>query len=112
MLIAAAIVVPIGVAHAGAALLAPHVLMLGAAVGILGTALPYALEMFALTRLPARTFGTLMSLEPAVGALAGLALMRQTLGAGQWLAIAAVVAASIGAALTIGAKTPVAVAEL
>ena len=112
MMIAAVIVVPIGVAHAGAALLAPHVLMLGAVVGVLGTALPYALEMFALTRLPARTFGTLMSLEPAVGALAGLALMNQALGAGQWLAIAAVVAASIGAALTIRAKTPVAVAEI
>jgi inner membrane transporter RhtA len=112
MMIAAVIVVPIGVAHAGAALLAPHVLLLGAAVGILGTAFPYALEMFALTRLPARTFGTLMSLEPAVGALAGLTLMRQALGFTQWLAIAAVVAASIGAALTIRAKTPVAVAEI
>jgi inner membrane transporter RhtA len=112
MMIAAVIVIPIGVAHAGAALLAPHVLALGAAVGVLGTAIPYALEMFALTRLPARTFGTLMSLEPAVGALAGLALMRQALGLTQWLAIAAVVAASIGAALTIRAKTPVAVAEI
>jgi inner membrane transporter RhtA len=112
MIIAAAIVAPIGVAHAGAALLAPHVLLLGAAVGVLGTAVPYALEMFALTRLPARTFGTLMSLEPAVGAFAGLMLMNQTLGLTQWLAISAVVAASIGAALTIRAKTPVAVAEL
>jgi inner membrane transporter RhtA len=53
-----------------------------------------------------------MSLEPAVGALAGLTLTHQALGLTQWLAIAAVVAASIGAALTIGAKTPVAVAEL
>jgi inner membrane transporter RhtA len=112
MMIAAVIVIPIGAAHAGAGLLAPHVLLLGAAVGLLGTAVPYALEMFALTRLPARTFGTLMSLEPAVGALAGLILMHQTLGWTQWLAIAAVVAASVGAAATIGAKTPVAVAEL
>ncbi len=112
MIIAAAIVVPIGVAHAGVALLAPKVLLLGASVGILGTAAPYALEMLALTRLPARTFGTLMSLEPAVGALAGLVLMRQTLAAGQWLAIAAIVAASVGAAVTIRTKAPVAVAEL
>ena len=112
MIIAAVIVVPIGVAHAGAALLAPKVLLLGAVVGVIGTALPYALEMFALTRLPARTFGTLMSLEPAVGALAGLMLMNQTLGLGQWLAIGAVVTASVGAAVTIRSKTPVAVAEL
>jgi inner membrane transporter RhtA len=112
MIIAAVIVIPIGVAHAGAGLLAPHVLLLGAAVGVLGTAVPYALEMFALTRLPARTFGTLMSLEPAVGALAGLLLMRQTLGLTQWLAIAAVVAASVGAALTIRTKIPAVAAEL
>lgn len=112
MMIAAVIVIPIGVAHAGAALLAPNVLALGAVVGVLGTAFPYALEMFALTRLPARTFGTLMSLEPAVGALAGLTLMRQALGLTQWLAIAAVVTASIGAALTIRAKSPVAMAEI
>jgi inner membrane transporter RhtA len=111
MLVAAVIVIPIGVAHAGAALLAPQVLLLGAAVGVLGTAFPYALEMFALTRLPARTFGTLMSLEPAVGALAGLVLMQQALAPTQWLAIAAVVTASVGAAVTIRSKTPVAVAE-
>jgi inner membrane transporter RhtA len=111
MLMAAVVVVPLGVAHAGAALLAPKVLGLGLALGIIGTALPYALEMFALTRLPARTFGTLMSLEPAVGALAGLMLMKQMLGLGQWLAIAAVVTASVGAAVTIRTKAPAALAD-
>jgi inner membrane transporter RhtA len=110
--IAAIIVVPIGAIHAGAALLSPHVLLVGAAVGVLGTALPYALEMIALTRLPARTFGTLMSLEPAVGALAGLVLLQQRLTTTQWLAIAAVVAASIGATVTIRSKTPVVTTEL
>ena len=79
---------------------------------MLGTALPYALEMIALTRLPARTFGTLMSLEPAVGALAGLVLLQQRLTTTQWLAIAAVVAASIGATATIRSKTPVATTEI
>src|SRR5580704_8534709 len=112
MLVAAVIVVPIGAARAGAALLAPHVLLIGVAVGFLGTALPYALEMFALTRLPSRTFGTLMSLEPAIGALTGLALLHQVLTPSQWLAIAAVVAASAGAAATIRTKSPPAMAEL
>jgi len=112
MLVAAAVVVPIGAMRAGSALLAPHVLLIGVVVGFLGTALPYALEMFALTRLPARTFGTLMSLEPAIGALTGLALLHQVLTLAQWLAIAAVVAASAGAAATIRTKTPPAMAEL
>jgi inner membrane transporter RhtA len=112
MLIAAMIVVPIGAVRAGGALLAPDILLVGAAIGLLGTALPYALEMFALTRLPARTFGTLMSLEPAIGAIAGLALLHQVLSLTQWLAIGAVVAASAGATATIRPKTPVAIAEL
>jgi inner membrane transporter RhtA len=79
---------------------------------VLGTAIPYALEMFALTRLPARTFGTLMSLEPAVGALAGLMLMQQALAPTQWLAIAAVVTASVGAAVTIRSKGAATMAEI
>jgi inner membrane transporter RhtA len=112
MLVAAVIVVPIGAVRAGAALLAPQVLLIGVAVGLLGTALPYALEMFALTRLPSRTFGTLMSLEPAIGALTGLVLLHQVLTLPQWLAIAAVVAASAGAAATIRSKAPAAIAEL
>jgi inner membrane transporter RhtA len=112
MLVAAAIVVPIGAVRAGAALLAPHALLIGVAVGFLGTALPYALEMFALTRLPARTFGTLMSLEPAIGALTGLALLHQVLTLAQWMAIAAVVAASAGAAATIRTKSSPAIGEL
>lgn len=112
MVIAAVIVVPIGAAQAGAALLSPHVLLVGAGVGLLGTALPYALEMIALTRLPTRTFGTLMSLEPAVGALAGLILLHQVLSLAQWLAIGAVVAASIGATATIRSKRPVVTTDL
>ena len=112
MLIAAAIVIPVGAARAGGALLSPQVLMVGAAIGFLGTALPYALEMIALTRLPTRTFGTLMSLEPAVGALAGLVMLRQVLSLTQWLAIAAVVVASVGATATIRSKTPVVTTDL
>ncbi len=69
VLVAAILVVPIGVAHAGADLLDPALIPLALGVAVLSTALPYTLEMVALTRLPARTFGTLMSIEPAFGAL-------------------------------------------
>ena len=103
-LIAAVVVVPIGVLHAGSALLSPSLLPLALAVAVLSTALPYSLEMFALTRIPTRTFGMLMSLEPAFGALSGLIFLHEQLSGLQWLAIAAIIAASAGAALT--ARTP------
>ncbi|TJZ72963.1 EamA family transporter [Chitiniphilus eburneus] len=98
--IAALLVVPAGVAHAGPALFSPTVLALGLAVAILSTALPYTLEMIALSRLPARLFGILQSLGPAFGTLAGLALLGEQPSLSQALGIAAIVAASIGAAST------------
>jgi inner membrane transporter RhtA len=112
MVIAALVGGPYGLIQAGAGLWSPQVLLVGAAIGFLGSAFPYALEMVALTRLPARTFGTLMSLEPAVGALAGVVLLHQALSLPQWLAIGAVVAASVGATATIRSKNPVISAEL
>lgn len=96
MLIAACAIVPIGAFDAGGALLSPAVLPLGAGVAVLSSALPYTLEMIALRDLSARTYGILMSVEPALAALVGLVVMGEALTAGQWLAIAAVVVASIG----------------
>ncbi|HZP66463.1 MAG TPA: EamA family transporter [Rudaea sp.] len=98
--IGALIAVPVGVAHAGTALFTPQALPFALGVAVLSSALPYSLEMFALTRLPARTVGILVSVEPAMGALLGLAFLGERLSAFQWLAIAAIIAASIGAVLT------------
>ena len=92
---------PIGFWQNGMALLSPDVLPLALGVGILSTALPFSLEMMALTRIPARTFGTLMSLEPAVGALSGLIILGEHLTLLEWCALGAVVFASAGATLTI-----------
>lgn len=102
--IAALVAVPWGVLESGMALLAPALLPVGIGVAVLSMALPYSLEMVALTRLPVRTFGMLMSLEPAIGALCGFAFLHEQLGLLQWLAIVAVVVASAGA--TLGARTP------
>ncbi len=105
--IAAVVAVPWGVIESGMALLAPALLPVGLAVAVLSMALPYSLEMFALTRLPVRSFGMLMSLEPAIGALCGFVFLHEQLGVLQWLAIAAVVVASAGA--TLGTRAAVAV---
>jgi inner membrane transporter RhtA len=105
-IIASVIVVPIGVADAGMALLARPALELGLAIALLSTALPYTLEMLALTRMPARTFGILMSIEPAFGALAGWALLRERLALLQWAAIALIIVASIGTTFGAAERPP------
>jgi inner membrane transporter RhtA len=98
--IAAMIVVPIGIAKAGATLLDPAALPYGLAIAVLSTALPYTLEMSALTRLPARTFGILMSIEPAFGAFFGWAILHEVLTRVQWTAIVMIILASIGTTWT------------
>lgn len=105
MLIAAALIVPIGVADAGASLFSMAVLPMGAAVAVLSSAVPYTLEMTALRRLSTRTYGTLMSVEPALAALTGLVLLREQLTLTQWLGIGAVMVASVG---TLGNESGVA----
>ena len=105
-IIASLIVVPIGVADAGMALLARPALELGLAIALLSTALPYTLEMIALTRMPARTFGILMSIEPAFGALAGRALLGERLALLQWTAIALIIVASIGTTFGAAERPP------
>ena len=96
-LISSLFIVPAGFIDRGTALLSPSVLLPGLAVGILSTALPYSLEMYALTRMPARTFGILMSIEPAFGALVGVVYLHEWLTTLQWIAIALIIAASVGA---------------
>lgn len=100
MIIAALLVAPVGLVHAGSALLRPEVLLLGVAVGIVSSAIPYSLEMVALPRLPANTFGILMSAEPAVGAIMALVLLGEVLTLSQWMAIGLIICASIGTAVT------------
>ncbi|AXM98781.1 threonine/homoserine exporter RhtA [Pseudomonas plecoglossicida] len=101
VVVAALFVAPIGIVHAGSALLNPALIPLALGVAVLSTALPYSLEMVALTRMPARTFGTLMSIEPAIGALSGLLFLGEVLSVSQWLAILAIIAASAGATLSM-----------
>ena len=103
-IIASIIVVPVGIAAAGTRLLSPAALPYGLAIALLSTALPYTLEMIALTRLPARTFGILMSIEPVFAALVGWVMLRERLAAVQWLAIGMIILASIGTTWTVTAQ--------
>jgi len=99
MCVATVAVAPVGVASAGGHLLEPHALLVGSAVGMLSSAIPYSLEVEALRRIRPSVFGVLMSLEPGFAALAGLVVLGQHLGARVLVGIALVIAASIGASL-------------
>ena len=80
MVVGAVVLLPVGIADAGDALLDPEALAIGAAVAMLSSAIPYSLELEALRRIPAPLFGVLMSLEPALAALAGFVVLGQDLG--------------------------------
>ncbi|MCS5448707.1 threonine/homoserine exporter RhtA [Enterobacter huaxiensis] len=100
-LIAAIIFVPIGMAQATDSIWQWSILPVGLAVAVLSTALPYSLEMIALTRLPTRIFGTLMSMEPALAAISGMVFLGETLTFTQTLALCSIIAASMGSTLTM-----------
>ncbi|MFD9727199.1 DMT family transporter [Streptomyces sp. NPDC059072] len=97
MAVAAVISLPLGVFEAGSDLLRPSTLALGVGVAVLSSVLPYTLELLALRKLPAPTFAILMSLEPAIAATAGFLVLNQAMSALDALAIALVIAASMGA---------------
>lgn len=94
------VVVPYGIAHAGASLLNPGVLAAGLGVAIVSSAIPMSLEMMAMKRLPSETFGIMVSLEPAVASLLAMLLLGEHLISAQWLAIGFIVLASIGSTVT------------
>ena len=100
MVVGSVALLPIGIASGGDKLLHPDLLATGAAVAMLSSAIPYSLELEALRRLPAQVFGILMSIEPAMAALAGFVILGEELRARDILAIVMVAAASAGSSLT------------
>jgi inner membrane transporter RhtA len=91
------LVLPVGVSAGGDKLLRPDVLLIGVAIGLLSSVIPYSFELDALRRMPAKVFGILMSLEPVAAALVGLIVLGDVLDAREWAAIGCVVAACLGA---------------
>lgn len=99
MCIGVVVILPAGVVQGGSALLNPSVIGGGLAVAMLSSIIPYSLELIALRRLSAATFGLLMSLEPAVAAVAGILVLGQDLHTVTVIAIVMVVIASAGTTL-------------
>ncbi|RLZ02670.1 EamA family transporter [Kocuria tytonicola] len=97
MVIGAVLAAPFGIGSGGAALLHPRVLLVGLAVALMSSAVPYALELLALRRLPAETFSILVSLAPAVAALVGWVILGQAMGPVEVGGMALVIVASVGA---------------
>jgi len=102
--IAAILVLPVGIAQAGTALLSPALLPMALLVALLSTAIPFSLELYALPRLPARSFATFTSVEPAFGVLSGWVLLGQHLRLAQIAGVAVVIAAAAGAAWSSSAR--------
>lgn len=99
--IGAAVLVPLGAVVTGPVLLRPDILLVGAAVALLGSALPYSLDVQALRQLSPSSFAVLISLSPAVAAVAGLLLLQEELKISQWAGVASVVLAAV----TVAART-------
>ncbi|MBV9681217.1 MAG: EamA family transporter [Solirubrobacterales bacterium] len=108
MCVATVLMTPVGLAQGGSHLFAARSLLLGGVVGMLSSAIPYSFEVEALRRIKTSVFGVLMSIEPAMAAMAGLIVLGQGLAAREVLGIALVVIASVGAARS-GYEAPVAV---
>jgi inner membrane transporter RhtA len=100
MAVGALLALPLGITQAGSRMLDPVTAGLALGVAVMSSVLPYTFELLALRRLPAPTFSVLMSLEPAIAALAGFLVLHQAISLTDAAAIALVVAASIGAVRT------------
>jgi inner membrane transporter RhtA len=94
MLAASLFIVPVGAWYAGSLLLTPMYMLIGLAIAVMSSALPYTLEMLSMRTLSSRTFSMFSSGAPALSALAGMAVLGEHLTPTQWLAIASIVVAS------------------
>jgi inner membrane transporter RhtA len=104
MLIAACVLLPFGIIYVGNHIFDPKIVAAGLCLAIASSAIPYTLEMYAMKHLPKNTFSILLSMEPAVGALSAMVVLHESLSGLQWGAIASIMCASIGSAVTAQEK--------
>jgi inner membrane transporter RhtA len=103
--VGAVVTLPAGVVQGGLDLFVPALFGSVVVVALASSVIPYSLELEALRRIPKSVFGILLSIDPAMAALAGFVVLGQSLTALDVAAIAAVVVASAGAAATGGRDT-------
>ncbi|NDL63337.1 EamA family transporter [Acerihabitans arboris] len=100
LVFASMVTLPVGMANAGAILTHPHLLAMGLLIALLSSSLPMTMEMAALKRLPHKTFGILVSMEPAVAALVAFFMLSETLTLIQAIAVTFSITAGMGSAIT------------
>jgi inner membrane transporter RhtA len=100
MIFATLLILPFGIADGKLGNFTVSAIPAAIALGLLCSAIPFSLEIDALKHIPAKTFSILMSLDPAIGALCGLVFLKEFLSFWEWLAIALVIIASLGATLS------------
>lgn len=98
----ALLLAPVFLASGAAWRLTPTLLLGGLAVALLATAIPFSLEFEALKRLPPRTYGVLVTLEPAVAMLVGMVVLGEAVSPGNVIAMVCVSVAALGMSLTDG----------
>lgn len=106
MFFAALVVLPFSVFFSIEKIFTLNAFQMAVMVAILSSALPYSLEMIALKKIPTKTFGILMSLEPAIAAVMGLIFLQESLSLKEYLAIFCIISASFGGALNMKKETP------
>jgi len=104
MTVGAIAVLPFALAQPGHVTVTPGIALAAFLMSVLSSALPFQLEMIAITRLPTRVYSTLTSLEPALGTLSGLVFLREIPSLPEVIGIAAIMAASLGTALSMEAR--------
>lgn len=107
LVFASMVTLPVGLIDAGAIFSHPYLLLMGLVVAVVSSSLPMSLEMAALKRLPHKTFGILVSMEPAVAAFVAFFMLAENLTPTQIVAIAFSITAGVGSAMTARAPTKV-----
>lgn len=102
---------PLGASLATSSLLSWSIVPMALLIAVLSSALPYSLEMMALSRLSTQHFSVMMSMEPAIAAMAGLVILGETLGLSQWAAITLIIIASMGSTLSASQKKTLVIQE-
>ncbi len=106
MFVATIVILPFNFIFSNKSIFVPEAMPLAFGVAILSSALPYSLEMVSLKKIPAKTFGILMSLEPAIAALMGFLFLTEVLTGRQLIAMACIICASLGGTMGVKKKAP------